>query len=198
MKIGCWLALVAVGAASCSLTQADPVEPGHYTNTLQDWDDDQVFNFTPNPTGVDTDDFTNPDSFCVGFDACFDPSVRFNAGGGSTPENGEFSFSTGDDAAGNTVVLDFSNTGAPITEVLLTLTSNGGQLNPDQSGVEFTCDGGGIFQQCGFNNDAFQVLFWDPVTDGIPTATTPEPAQWAILLPAFALLVGFGRKRLAN
>lgn len=199
MKIGYWLVLAAIGAVS--VAQADsvpPPEPGHYQIVLTDWDNNQVFNATPNPTGVDPTQFTNPDSFCVGSSFCDDPSVRINKGGGSTPENGPFSFSTGGSAQGNTVTLNFANTGDPITELLFTLTSNGGQLNPDQSGVVFSCDGGDLFQHCGFNNDAFQVLFYDPIEPGgIPTATTPEPSQWLVLL-AFAAMIVVARKRSTN
>jgi hypothetical protein len=185
-----WLMLVAVGLLGCLWAQADSLEPGHYTITLTDWDDNQVFDFTPNPEDLNTADFTNPDSFCVGFLFCDDPSVRINTGGKSQPENGDFSFTTGNDAAGNTVVLDFANTGDPINSILITLTSNNGQLNPDQNGVVFTCDGGDLFQNCGFNNDAFQIAFWNPVGSvGIPTATTPEPSQWLVLLFVSAVLI---------
>ena len=185
-----WLMLVAVGVLSCPWAQADTVEPGHYTITLADWDDDQDFNFTPNPANLDTSQFTNPDNFCVGFEFCDDPSIRVNPGGKSTPESGPFSFSTGPDAAGNTVVLDYQNTGAPIDSILITLTSNNGQLNPDQNGEVFTCDGGSLFTNCGFNDDAFEVAFWNSDdTVGIQTATTPEPSQWIILLFASAAMI---------
>jgi hypothetical protein len=192
--------LVGMGILSCLWAQADPVEPGHYTITLTDWDDNQVFNFTPNPADLDTADFTNPDSFCVGDQGCFDPSARLNAGGGSQDESGPYSFSTGPDAANNTVVLDFANTGPPINSILIQLTSNGGQLNPDQSGVVFTCSGGDLFAQCGFDNDAFEFAFWDPINaEGIPTITTPEPSQWIFLLFASAALIGLGaRKRFVS
>ncbi|MGP0074069.1 MAG: hypothetical protein ACLPWF_19325 [Bryobacteraceae bacterium] len=195
-----WLMLAAVGVLSCSWAQADTVEPGHYTITLTDWDNNQDFNFTPNPSDLNTSSFTNPDNFCPGFEGCFDPSIRVDPGGKSTPEDGNFSFSTGSDAAGNTVVLDYANTGTPINSILITLTSNGGQLNPDQLGEVFTCDGGSLFTNCGFYNDAFQIAFWNTAdVVGIPTATTPEPSQWIILLFASAaMIVARARKRSAS
>jgi|SRR5579863_6892286 len=184
-----WLMLVAVGVLSGPWAQADTVEPGHYTITLTDWDDNQNFNFTPNPADLDTSEFTNPDSFCVGFAFCDDPSIKVNPGGKSTPEDGDFSFSTGPDASGNTVVLDYQNTGAPINSILITLTSNGGQLNPDQNGEVFTCDGGTLFTNCGFNDDAFEIAFWNTNdSGGIPTAT-PEPSQWIVLAFASAAMI---------
>jgi hypothetical protein len=196
-----WQMLVAVGVLSCSWAQADTVVPGHYTITLTDWDDNQNFNFTPNPADLDTSEFTNPDSFCVGFAFCDDPSIRVDPGGKSTPEDGDFSFSTGPDAAGNTVVLDYQNTGAPINSILITLTSNDGQLNPDQTdGEVFTCNGDGLFTNCGFNNDGFEIAFWNTGdTGGIQTASTPEPSQWIILLFASAAMIAArARKRSAN
>lgn len=190
MKIGYWLVVAAIGAGS--VAQADTVEPGHYQITLTDWDNNQLFNAIPNPTDVNTNDF-QPE-FCDGFLACDDPSVRINKGGGSTSEDGPFSFSSGPDAAGNTVVLNFSNSGAPITELLLTVN-----LNPDQAGELFTCDGGDVFQNCGFFNDGLEILFYNPFeTDGIPTATTPEPSQWLVMLLGFAALIVVTRKRSAS
>ncbi|HEX5227045.1 MAG TPA: hypothetical protein VFW44_05020 [Bryobacteraceae bacterium] len=191
MKISYWLVLAAIGAVTCA--QADTVdpEPGHYQITLTDWDNNQLFNATPNPEGVNPNDFS-PD-FCDGFLSCDDPSVKINKGGGSTSEDGPFTFSSGPNAAGNTVVLNFSNAGPPITELLLTVT-----LNPDQTGSLFTCDGGDVFQHCGFMMDDLEILFYDPYdTNGIPTATTPEPSQWIILL-AFAAVIVIARKRSAN
>jgi hypothetical protein len=204
-----WLMVAAVGMLGSTWAQADS-EPGHYTITLTDWDDNQVFNFVPfsdaNPNDAfDTADFTNPDNFCPGFDFCGDPGFKFNGGGGSTPENGEFSFSTGPDAANSVVTLDFSNAGPPIDEVLIELTSNGGELNADQFDQLFMCDGDGLFQNCGFYinpaNGQFEIAFWNPVNSngvGIPTAV-PEPSQWIILLLAFAaIIVARARKESAN
>jgi PEP-CTERM motif len=166
-------------------------EPGHYTIELDGWDSNQYFDFTPNPANLNTGDFTNPDSFCTNYLFCDDPSIRLNGGGGSTPESGEFSFNSG----GGTETLDFQNTGAPIDEVLITLTDQYGNPIPlpaDELDELFICSSD-IFQKCGFDNDAFQIAFWDPYSSngvGIPTASpVPEPSFWALLLFAFGAAV---------
>ncbi len=196
-------ALCILGCAWAQVARADSVA-GHYTITLTDWDPCpgtatnpcQTFNFIPNPSDVDTSDYQ--DTFCPGLEFCTDPKVGLQGGGKSTPEDGEFSFSSGP----GTETLDFQNTGPEINEVLIDLTSNDGQPNPDQEGALFSCSGGTLFNSCGFNDDGLGILFYNnpdlPLGTGIATAT-PEPGQWIILLLAFAgIIVARARKGSAS
>jgi hypothetical protein len=79
--------------------------------------------------------------------------------------------------------LVIENTGAPISEVLIQLTSDGGQLEPNQEDEVFTCSGGTgttlVFTNCGFYNDGFELAFW----------SVPEPSLGIILLLAFAAVI---------
>ena len=178
-----WLVLGAVLVSSAAWAQ----EPGHYTIQLGGWDPSQFFNFTPNPADLNTNQFSN--NFCPNNQVCFDPFIHLNGGGGSMPESGPFSFTSG---TGNTT-LDVQNTGPNIDSVLITLTDSSGHpvgLPPDQLNEIFTCSSD-FFQNCGFNNDAFTIAFWNPVDPngvGIPTAT-PEPSQMIFLLLACAAVV---------
>jgi hypothetical protein len=174
MNMTRWLMVAALGILGSTWARADIPTNQQYTITLTDWDSDQTFNFIPT-SGLDTGDFTNPDDFCPGYDSCFDPSVVLQKGGGNHDPNGEFSFSTGS----GTEVLSYQNTGSDIDEVLLQLTSNGGQLNSDQQNEVFTCSGGNLFTNCGFYDDGFEVAFWN----------TPEPSQWIVLVLAFAAVM---------
>jgi hypothetical protein len=201
--------VAALGMLSSTWARADTV-PGHYTITLSDWDDNQYFDFIPysdpNPNDAfDTSDFTDPDDFCPGFTLCVDPSVGLGGGGKSQAEDGEFTFTTGDDA-GTTIVLDYQNSGAPIEEVLLELTDQYGNpigLPANQDGELFTCTGDDLFTNCGFyvnSNGDFEVAFWNALDSpsGIPTAV-PEPSQWImLLLPLAAMIVARVRKQSAS
>jgi hypothetical protein len=185
MNMTRWLMVAVLVVFSSSRARADIATGENFTITLLDWDPDQQFNFIPT-TGLDTGDFTNPDDFCPGFDTCFDPSANLMKGGDPTPESGEFTFSTGDTG---TTTLSYTNTGSDVGELLLDLTSNGGQLEGNQDNEVFTCSGGDLFTNCGFNNDSFQVGFW----------SVPEPSQWIVLVLAFAgIIVVRARKRSAS
>jgi len=211
------LMVAAVAMLGATWAQAQNV-PGHYDLILTGWDAGQFFDALPfsdpdpnagdafGSLGLNTSDFTNPDDFCAQFNDCIDPGFKFNNAGNSMPEDGPFSFSTGD---GNQVVVDgnvvpnggFENAGAPIYEVIFALTDANGnpiQLPTDQQNEVFQCSSD-IFSQCGFTNDGFDVAFWNPIGGGvgIPTATTPEPSESIILLLAFGAVV-VARARKAN
>ena len=183
-----WVVLAA-GVLLCATWAQAQSEPAHYVIELEGWDNNQFFDFTPNPANLNTNDFTNPDNFCANYLFCDDPLIRINTGGGSTPESGDYSFNSGD----GTETLDFENTGPSIDEILITLTDANGNpisLPQDQLSEVFVCSSD-YFQMCGFNNDAFEIAFWDPVSTngvGIPSAA-PEPSQWIVLLLACAALV---------
>jgi hypothetical protein len=171
MNMTRWLLLFAAGLLCTTAAVADTV-PGHYIVDLEGWDPNLFFNFMPNPEGVNPADYQNPGVFCAGFGLCGDPLIRLNGGGGSTPETGSFSFNSGT----GTEVLDFQNAGPEINEVLITLTdANGNPIPLPESdlGQQFVCSSD-LFQNCGFNNDAFTILFYNPINAngvGIPTAT---------------------------
>jgi hypothetical protein len=179
MNMTRWLMVGALVVLGSTLARADIATGETYTIIFTAWDPGQTFNFIPT-SGLDTGDFTNPDDYCPGFDTCFDPNADVGKGADPTPEPGEFSFST--DSNGN-ATLFIENTGAPISEVLISLTSNDGQLNPDQDDEVFTCSGGTgtnqLFTNCGFNNDGFEIGFW----------SVPEPSLGIILLLAFAAVI---------
>ncbi len=181
MNLTRWLMFAALGMLSSTWVRADIITGQTFTITLTAWDPDQTFEFTPT-TGLDTGDFTNPDDFCPSFDACFDPGMKLEKTGDATDENGPFPFSTG---ATGTTALSFTNTGSDITELVIPLTSNGGELNSDQDFSVFTCDGGDLFTNCGFLNDGFEVAYWD----------TPEPSQWMVVAIAFAALIAVRARR---
>jgi hypothetical protein len=175
MNITRWMMVAALGLLGSTWARADIPTGQTFTITLLDWDPNQTFNFVPT-TGLDTADFTNPDDYCPGADFCFDPDVYLEKGGDAPPESGEFSFSTG---PSGTAILSYTNTGPDISELLLQLTSNDGQLDPTQDFEVFTCNGGNAFTNCGFYNDGFEVGLWD----------TPEPSLWIVLVIAFAALI---------
>jgi hypothetical protein len=189
------MVVAAVGLLSSAWARADPAVPGHYTIDLGNWDPDQEFDFIPNVTIPG--DLTNNPCYPVG-DICGDPSVRLEPGGKSQSEDGSFTFDSGPTG---TIVLDYQNTGSPITtaEIMTTLTS-------DESGpnVLFSCSSG-IFQDCAFvvtdplAGDIIDTYFWDPyVAGGIATAV-PEPSLGIVLLLAFAgVIVGRARKGSAS
>jgi hypothetical protein len=198
-----WLMVAALGMLSSTWAQATVMTtiPGHYLITLDGWADynpEQEFTFIPNPTlpeGVTESDFIDAAGFCPAGDyecSCGDPSVGLGAGGKSQSEDGTFNFySTG--SLVTPQVLDFENTGAPITEVLITVP-----LEPGQDDETFTCSGDGLFSHCGFMDDpgTLEILYYGGT--GIPTAV-PEPSQWTMLLLALAgVIVARARKASAS
>jgi hypothetical protein len=161
---------------------------------LEGWDPSQSFTFTPNPDLPPPGDISP--CLPVG-DFCGDPSIRINTGGGSTPENGVFTFNFDDvDANGN---IFFQNTGTLITSIEISTI-----LTPDEMGslVLFECSGGNIFQNCGFvdpptpQGEELDLYFYNPYTPGggIPSAV-PEPSQWIFLLIAGTALVVVARRK---
>jgi hypothetical protein len=189
MNMTRWVLVAAVGLLCSTWAQADSA---HYVINLEGWDDPESFTFIPNPV-LPPPDTINP-CLPVG-DICGDASIRLSSGGGSTPEDGVFTFNSDQaDANGN---LFFENTGPLISSAEITTT-----LTADQLGEFFSCSGGDIFQDCGFiqptNTDTLNIYFYDPYNNGILSAT-PEPSQWIILLLAFAgIIVARTRKGSAN
>ena len=183
MNMTRWMLFAALAALSSTWVRADPVPPdGHYLIDLEGWDADEDFNFSPNPTSIPTD--VSP-CLPVG-DICGDASIRIDSGGGSTGESGDFEFTSGD----GTETLYFDNEGQPITSIMISTT-----LFADENNDFFSCDGGNLFQSCGFvltdppTGDTLDIYFYNPYTsNGIPSVT-PEPSQWIILLLAFAGII---------
>jgi len=217
MNMARWAMMAALGILCSALAQADST-PGHYDLILTNWDSGQSFSFMPfsdpNPNaedafggfGLNTDEFQN--NLCPGEAFCTDPGFKFNGAANSLPENGAFSFSLGavDENDNNAVLVNdvtvpnggFENTGAPINEVLIFLTSNGGQINGDQSSDEFSCSSD-IFQHCGFVDDGLVVEFDTPIGGAPIPSVVPEPSQTIILLIALsAVIVVRARKRSAS
>jgi hypothetical protein len=179
MNMTRWLMLAAAGLLSATWAQADSA---HYVINLEGWDDPQEFTFIPNPILPPPDEISP--CLPVG-DICGDASVRLNTGGGSTPEDGEFTFNSDQvDANGN---IFFENTGPLIGSVEITVDLNTDELNDD-----FECSGGNIFQNCGFvltdppSGETLDIYYYNPFTPGggIPSAV-PEPSQWIMLTLAF-------------
>ncbi len=209
MKMTRWLMVAALGALSCTWAQADSVPPddGHYLIDLESWDADLDFNFMPNqgapPPGINS-------CLPVGAD-CGDASIRIDNGGGSTGEDGDFTFNSG---PGGTCgpnaptlaceILYFDNEGPPITSILITTILPTSELGENN---DYSCDGGALFQSCGFTitdppdepTETLNIYFYNPYSaDGIVTAT-PEPSQWIILLLAFAGIIAVrARKQFAS
>ena len=188
MNMTRWLTLVALVLLSSSWALADTA---HYEINLEGWDSPQEFTFIPNVTPP-TD--LNP-CLPVG-SVCGDASVRINSGGGSTPENGTFTFNSDQvDANGN---IFFENTGPTITSAEITTV-----LNVDELNDPFQCSGGDIFQSCGFvlsdppSDVTLEVFFFNPFGEGIPSAV-PEPSQWILLSLAFAGIVVVRSRRKAS
>jgi hypothetical protein len=129
-------------------------------------------------------------------DICGDPSIHTANGGDATDESGPFSFSATADGD-----YDFLNTsGTTWTDLEISFTLQGFELDP---GEQFTCDGGNVFQNCGFMDpdNNVEVFFYDAfsgVGGGI-TSPVPEPSQWLTLsLACAALAAAILRKRAAS
>jgi hypothetical protein len=194
MNVERWLMVAALGLLSSIGAKADGIPVGtHYLIDLEDWDVNQDFDVTPNVTVPDD---TSP---CLpAGDVCGDPSVRLNSGGGSTPENGPYSFSspsTGNCGPNDSLACftsDFQNTGTDITTLELTVELNDDQLVPPLN--TFECSGGNLFNTCGFTETDppsgmdVNVFFYN--------VETPEPSQWGVLLLACgALMVARNRQK---
>jgi hypothetical protein len=211
MNMTRWLMVAAMGVLGCTWAQADSVPPddGHYLIDLEAWDADLNFNFMPNQGAPPPDinsclpvsDTTN----------CGDASIRIDNGGGSTGEDGNFSFNSG--PAGTCgpnaptlacEILYFDNEGPPITSILIQTILPTSELGPDN---DYSCSGGALFQSCGFTitdppdtpTETLNIYLYNPYSaNGIVTAT-PEPAQWIILVLGFAGIIAVrARKQFAN
>jgi hypothetical protein len=177
LKIARWL-IIAVGLAGSAWAQSSPL----FVITLEGWDygtTGQEFGFTPNPT------VPGDLSPCLpAGDICGDPSIRLATGGDSQDESGAFTFdATGD---GN---YDFENTSGNTWDAVEITTT----LTPSESepGVQYLCDGGDIYQKCGFidPDNTLDIYFYDPYPGGGITSSVPEPSEWVILALACAALV---------
>jgi hypothetical protein len=188
MVVQRWLMIAALGLLGSVASKADGISPDvHYIIDLEDWDVSQTFDVTPNITVPDDTSACLP----VG-DVCGDASIRLNSGGGSTPEDGPFSFSspaTGNCGPDNTLacfISDFENTGSPIDTLVISVELNVDQLFPPLN--TFECSGGDLFNACGFT-------LTDPPNSpsGIQLNAyfynTPEPSQWAVLVLGCAALI---------
>jgi hypothetical protein len=188
MRVLRWMLLAMAGLASCAWAQTSDL-----TITLEgfDYQDGQTFGVTPN---VVVPGDLSP-CLPVG-DLCGDPSIKTANGGDATDENGAFTFTATADGD-----YDFQNTsGTTWSDLEISFTLQGSELNP---GEQFICDGGNVFQDCGFmdpdNNE--EVYFYNPypAADGGITSVTPEPAEWPLLLLACAgIAVVAARKRFAT
>jgi hypothetical protein len=139
---------------------------------------------------------------CLGTDCgdevIIDPLIRLNAGGGSPGVGLDgFTFNANANGAGT---FDFLNTsGQTFTTLQISFTLTKDEFNAQlASGVVYTCDGGTYYTSCGFqvvdppNTDTINVDFSGG--PGIPSTSTPEPAQWMFLSLAFAGIVIARRK----
>jgi hypothetical protein len=189
MKMTRWMMVTALAILGCGWARADSA---HYLINLEGWDDPQEFTFIPNPVLPPPSEIAP--CLPVG-DICGDASVRINSGGGSQDESGTFNFNSDqEDANGN---IFFANTGPLIGSAEITTI-----LNPDEFSDPFTCSGGDIFQQCGFVLDisngmeTLNAYYYNPFTPGggIPSLA-PEPAQWIVLVLAFAGIIVARRRR---
>jgi MYXO-CTERM domain-containing protein len=198
---------------SARSARADSV-PGHFTINLNDncsvnpynqdcnnvngsggWGADNSFTDTVNTVNNDRG-FTLNSFTCTDYqgwdpwwwqnnnesDCDTDPSIKISPGGNSSPFGTSFSA----DANGGGI-LDFYNSGGTITDILIKTNL--------QAGVTYTCNGGGLFQFCGFEavNGQLEILFLAGNDPGIVTAT-PEPAAAIPVLLAFAA-IAFARRR---
>ncbi len=186
--------LLATGfALLCTgLAQADSVPPPspYFTVTMTGWAPDESFLATSNSTYIrsEEDGYTQ-NKLCPSDDwecRCYDPRSTLNGAGDPIDFDGSYSFST--NAEGD-ATLQFLNVGPNIETFLITTT-----ITQAQEGETFTCSSN-LFAFCGFKDppgasgETLDILFTDPVNaGGIPTAT-PEPAQYALLLIAFAGIV---------
>lgn len=193
MKMTRWMMLAALAMLSSAWARADSA---HYVINLEGWDDPQEFTFIPNPELPPPADISP--CLPVG-NICGDASVRINSGGGSQDESGTFNFNS--DQADQNGNIFFENTGPLIEAAEITTVLTSDESAPT---FPFLCDGGDIFQQCGFvlqNSGGIETLdayFYDPYNEGILSAT-PEPSQWIILVLVFAgIVVARARKRSAN
>jgi len=177
LNIARWLILIAVGLAGSAWAQ----DNSQFVITLDGWDygtTGQEFGFNPNPT------VPGDLSPCLpAGDICGDPSIRLATGGDSQDVNGSFTF----DATGDGD-YDFNNTSGTTwssVEIYTTLTPS-----ESEPGVQFTCNGGDLFQECGFMDpdNTLEVYFYDPYSNGI-TSTVPEPSAWIILAIACAAMI---------
>jgi len=191
MFVGRWLIFAALGLLGSVVVKADGIPTDfHYIIDLEDWDVDQGFNVNPNvPVPTDL-------SACLPVgDVCGDPSVRINSGGGSTPEDGPYSFSspgTGNCGPDNSLacfISPFENTGTPIGTLEITVELNDDQLVPPLN--QFECSGGDLFTNCGFDIS-------DPPSGLDLNAyfyNTPEPSQVVILVLGCTGLIAARKKR---
>jgi hypothetical protein len=199
MNITRWLmvAVLAVLGSTWAKAQSVPPPDGHYLIDLEAWDANQEFDFIPNAVIPPPSEI----SPCLpAGNVCGDASVRIDNGGGSTPESGDYSFSSGPTGS---AILYFQNTGPAFTTAEITTI-----LNIDELGDDFECSGGAIFQQCGFvevdppSGMQLDTYFYDPYSPGgVPTvsAESPEPSQWAIVLLAFlGIIIARARKQSAS
>jgi hypothetical protein len=185
-----WLVLAALGLAGCAWAQDTTSD---LTITLEGFDygpDGQNFGVTPN---VVVPGDLSP---CLpAGDLCGDPSIRTANGGDATDENGPFTFTANADGD-----YDFQNvSGTTWNDLEITFTLQGDETNPLE---QFICDGGNVFQNCGFMDppNTIEVYFYNPYTPGGGiTSSTPEPAAWPLLLMACAAMaITVARKRFAT
>jgi hypothetical protein len=183
--------LLVTGFASlcAGWAQAAAVPPPspYFTVTLTAWADDEAFTATSNSNySPSEEDGYSQNKLCPPKDwecICNDPHAVLNGGGDPIDFTGSYQFSANADGD---VTLDFENFGPNIETFLITTT-----ITKAQEGEVFTCSSN-LFLFCGFkdppgaNGETLDILFTDPVNPGGIPSAVPEPAQYAMLLIAFA------------
>ena len=180
-----WLTLAVISLFGASLLEAQvgggPASP-NFNIGIDGWDPFQSFSATTNTDDTNAE-FVQGAAFCASTGCTSDPLINLNTGGDATPVGQTFSFSADNDGGGT---FNFVNTGTPITNILITT-----DLTEDEQGDAFTCTSD-VFAFCGFKDPDFtlEIFFSDTIDpSGIPTNTTPEPAQYALLLLGFSVVV---------
>jgi hypothetical protein len=183
LRVAGFALLCAGGAWADTIPPPSP----YFTITLTGWADDEAFTATSNSTyNQGEEKGYSQNELCPDGDwecICHDPRAVLNAGGDPIDFTGSYSFNANADGD---VTLDFENFGPNIETFLITT-----DITQSQEGELFTCSSN-LFAFCGFKDppgssgEELYVLFTEPVNPGGIPSAAPEPAEYAVLLSAFA------------